>query len=88
MDPLDAAVIVLREAGEPLHWTVIQDRALREGLIDPFTVTDVRGALLRALRDGLRAGALARAGTGVYALTRPSSGQAEDGTDGETETEG
>ena len=32
MDPLDAAVAVLREAGEPLHWTVIQDRALRQGL--------------------------------------------------------
>jgi hypothetical protein len=68
MEPLDAAVAVLREAGEPLHWTVIQDRALRQGLIDPFAVTDVRAMLLRALRDGVRAGALARAGTGVYEL--------------------
>jgi hypothetical protein len=66
MEPLDAAVAVLREAGEPLHWTVIQDRALRQGLIDPFVVRDVRATLLRALRDGVRDGSLARAGTGVY----------------------
>jgi hypothetical protein len=72
MEPLDAAVAVLREAGEPLHWTVIQDRALRRGLIDPFAVTDVRATLLGALRDGVRAGALARAGTGVYALAEPT----------------
>ena len=42
MEPLDAAIAVLRDAGEPLHWTVIQDRALRQGLIDPFVVSDVR----------------------------------------------
>jgi len=68
MDPVDAAIAVLRDAGEPLHWTVIQDRALRGGLIDPFVVEDVRGTLLAALRDGVRAGALERAGTGVYRL--------------------
>jgi hypothetical protein len=66
MEPLDAAIVVLRDAGEPLHWTVIQDRALRGGLIDPFVVVDVRGTLLTALRDGVRAGVLERAGTGVY----------------------
>jgi HB1, ASXL, restriction endonuclease HTH domain len=71
MEPLEAAVGVLREAGEPLHWTVIQDRALRQGLIDPFTVTDVRATLLRALRDGVRTGTLRRAGTGVYTLPGP-----------------
>jgi hypothetical protein len=68
MDPLDAAIAVLRDAGEPLHWTVIQDRALRQGFIDPFVVGDVRGTLLRALRDGVRSRALERAGTGVYRL--------------------
>ena len=68
MEALDAAIAVLREAGEPLHWTVIQDRALRQGLIDPFVVSDVRGTLLGALRDGVRAGVLERAGTGVYRL--------------------
>jgi len=68
MDPLDAAVAVLRDAGEPLHWTVIQDRALRSGLVDPFAVPDVRKRLLSALADGVRTGTLVKAGTGVYAL--------------------
>ena len=91
MDPLGAAVAVLREAGESLHWTVIQDRALRQGLIDPFVVTDVRRTLLRALRDGVRAGVLARDGTGVYSLAGPPEGhpksEAEGRTVGETRTE-
>jgi hypothetical protein len=91
MEPLDAALAVLREAGEPLHWTVIQDRALRQGLIDPFAVTAVRATLLGALREGIRTGALVRAGTGVYALAEPSESQDESQeesyTDGETETE-
>jgi hypothetical protein len=79
MEPLDAVVAVLGEAGEPLHWTVVQDRALRQGLIDPFTVTDVRATLLRALRDGVRTGALLRAGTGVYVLP----GSPRDRSDGD-----
>jgi hypothetical protein len=88
MEPLDAAVAVLRAAGEPLHWTVIQDRALRQGLIDPFVVTEVRATLLGALREGVRSGALARAGTGVYVLGGSPGGEAEARTDDETETEG
>jgi hypothetical protein len=80
MEPLDAVVAVLREAGQPLHWTVIQDRALRQGLIDPFAVTAVRTTVLGALRDGVRTGALMRAGTGVYALAEPP----ESRTNGET----
>jgi hypothetical protein len=76
MDPLEAAVVVLGEADEPLHWTVIQDRALRLGLIDPFVVTDVRAKLLTALREGVHAGSLVRAGKGVYALG-PASEPAE-----------
>ena len=74
MEPLEAAVTVLRDAAEPLHWTVIQDRALRGGLIDPFVVTDVRSVLLAALREGRRTGVLVRAGTGVYALGEAASG--------------
>ena len=73
MEPLDAAITILRDADEPLHWTVIQDRALRQGLIDPFVVSDVRTQLLTALRDGVRSGVLERKGTGVYEL---SAGQA------------
>jgi len=68
MEPLDAAITILRDADEPLHWTVIQDRALRQGLIDPFVVSDVRTQLLTALRDGVRSGVLQRKGTGVYVL--------------------
>jgi hypothetical protein len=71
-DALDAAIAVLGEAGEPLHWTVIQDRALRSGRIDPFTTPDVRRALLGALRRGVAEGALRAAGTGVYELTAPT----------------
>ena len=29
MTPEEAVLRVLTDAGEPLHWTVIQDRALR-----------------------------------------------------------
>jgi hypothetical protein len=68
MEPLDAAITILRDADEPLHWTVIQDRALRQGLIDPFVISDVRTQLLTALRDGVRSGVLERKGTGVYVL--------------------
>ncbi len=77
MEAIEAAVAVLREAAAPLHWTVIQDRALRLGLIDPFVVTDVRANLLAALRDGVRAGSLTRVGKGVYSLADPASGPAE-----------
>lgn len=77
MDALEAAVSVLDQAGEPLHWTVIQDRALRLGLIDPFVVTDVRARLLTALRDGVQAGSLVRVRKGVYALTDPAAGSAK-----------
>jgi hypothetical protein len=76
MDPLEAAVAVLGQAGEPLHWTVIQDRALRLGLIDPFVVTDVRARLLTALREGVQEGSLVREGKGVYALADPTAGTA------------
>jgi hypothetical protein len=78
MEPLEAVVSVLDEAEEPLHWTVIQDRALRQGLIDPFVVTNVRATVLRALRDGVRAGTVMRVDTGVYALPPPIG----DGTEG------
>lgn len=71
MEPLAAAVEVLREEGAPLHWTKIQDLALRRGYLDPFEIADVRKALLAALADGVRSGALAKQGTGVYVLAPP-----------------
>jgi len=66
MDPLEAAVTVLREEGEPLHWTKIQDLALRRGYLDPFEIPDVRKALLAALAEGVRLGRLSKVSTGVY----------------------
>jgi hypothetical protein len=68
MEPVDAAVAVLREEGRPLHWTVIQDLALRRGYVDPFTTPDVRKRLLSALTDAARAGTVIKEGGGVYRL--------------------
>jgi len=67
MEPLEAAVTVLREEGEPLHWTKIQDLALRRGYLDPFETPDVRKSLLAALAAGVRSGVLVKQGVGVYA---------------------
>jgi hypothetical protein len=71
MEPLDAAIQVLGEEGVPLHWTRIQDFALRRGYLDPFEIPDVRKALLAALADGVRSGVLEKQGTGVYAAAAP-----------------
>ena len=68
MEFLDAAVAVLSEEGRPLHWTVIQDLALKRGYLDPFTQRDIRKNLLAALARAARAGTLRREGTGTYAL--------------------
>ena len=70
MDFLGAALAVLREEGEPLHWTKIQDLALRRGYIDPFETPDVRKRLLGALKEGVRAGAIEKTSPGVYQLAR------------------
>jgi hypothetical protein len=71
MEPLEAATQVLMEEGIPLHWTKIQDLALRRGYLDPFEIPDVRKTLLAALADGVRSGALEKQGTGVYAAAPP-----------------
>jgi hypothetical protein len=68
---LEAAVTVLREEGEPLHWTKIQDLALRRGYIDPFETPDVRKRLLAALASGVRTGVIEKTSTGVYRLSVP-----------------
>ena len=69
MESLDAAITVLREQGEPLHWTRIQDLALRRGYLDPFTQPDIRKHLLAALAEGVRSGALRKGDAkGVYEL--------------------
>ena len=68
MEPIDAALKVLGEEHKPLHWTVIQDLALRRGYLDPFTQPDIRKHLLAALNDAVRAGTLMKDGKGVYRL--------------------
>ena len=70
MDFRDAALTVLDEEGGPLHWTVIQDLALRRGYLDPFTQPDVRRHLLSALATLARQGLVTKEGTGVYSAAK------------------
>jgi hypothetical protein len=64
----DAVRTVLERAEGPLHWTVVLDRALKEGLLSPFETPDVRGVTQRALADLGRAGIARRVSTGVWEL--------------------
>ncbi len=68
MEVLEAAITVLREEGMPLHWTVIQDLALRRGYLDPFTQRNIRQELVAALSRAARQGVLEREAKGVYRL--------------------
>lgn len=69
MDPREAAIRVLRDhPGEQLHWTVIFDRALKAGYIDPFTQPDARDALVAALADEARAGRVNKTSKGTYSV--------------------
>jgi hypothetical protein len=67
MEVADAVCAVLADADEPLHWTVIQDRALRSGAIDPFETPDVRKAVLGALHALVAEGRVVSTAKGVYA---------------------
>jgi hypothetical protein len=66
-----AVVQVLEAAEEPLHWTVVLDRTLRAGLLDPFEVPDVRTAVQRALAALGREGLARKVATGVWELSPP-----------------
>ncbi len=66
MEFLEAVLTVLRQEREPLHWTKIQDLALRRGYLDPFTQPDIRKRLLAALAQGVKDGAVVKDTTGVY----------------------
>ncbi len=59
---------MLRDEGVPLHWTVIQDLALRRGYIDPFAQKDIRRNLIAALAEAVRSGRIAKQGKGIYGL--------------------
>ena len=67
MDVAQAVVQVLKEEAGPLHWTVIQDRALRRGYLDPFEHPNLRKDVLEVLARLAREGELERTGKGVYA---------------------
>ena len=67
MDPGEAARRVLDEAGdEALHWTVIWDRALTHGYLDPMTQRDARDELVRWLARAAREGEIEKTSTGTY----------------------
>ena len=68
MEFLEAALTVLREEGEPLHWTKIQDLALRRGYLDPFAQPDIRPRLLAALAKAAQDGTVVRDSIGMYRL--------------------
>jgi len=68
MEPLEAALVVLREEGRPLHWTAIQDLALKRGYLDPFVERDIRKRLVASLAGAAKNGTLVRESTGVYRL--------------------
>ena len=73
MEPGEAAERVLAEAGEPLHWTVVWDRALRAGYVDPMTQPEARDALVRWLADAARKGVIEKTSTGTYRATGSAS---------------
>jgi hypothetical protein len=68
LEPLEAAVRVMREEGRALHWTAIQDLALKRGYLDPFVQRDLRKRLVAALAGAARDGIVVRESTGVYRL--------------------
>ena len=68
MEVREAVLTVLREEAAPLHWTVIQDLALRRGYVDPFVTSDVRGHVLAELAAAVRDGQIRKGGRGVYVL--------------------
>ena len=66
MEPRAAVLAVLTEEGTPLHWTKIQDLALRRGYLDPFEHPDVRRLVQTTLRALASEGVIQKQSTGVY----------------------
>ena len=82
MEFREAALTVLREEGKPLHWTVIQDLALKRGHLDPFTQTDIRKNLLNALAQATKDGEIEKESTGVYRIAGEGSTAPDARTEG------
>ena len=71
MEAGEAAKRVLDEATvEDLHWTVVWDRALRAGYVDPFTQPDARDEMMRWLADAARSGEIEKTSKGTYRSVR------------------
>ncbi len=69
MEPAEAALRVLEEEAVALHWTVIQDLALRRGYLDPFTQSDLRRRLLAGLGAAVADGRAVTVSKGVFAAS-------------------
>jgi hypothetical protein len=68
MEPRAAVLAVLTEEAAPLHWTKIQDLALRRGYLDPFEHPDVRRQVQTTLRTLASEGLVEKQTKGVYFL--------------------
>ena len=68
MEPRAAVLAVLTEEAAPLHWTKIQDLALRRGYLDPFEHPDVRRQVQTTLHALASEGVVQKQSTGVYYL--------------------
>jgi len=68
MEPRAAVLAVLTEESAPLHWTKIQDLALRRGYLDPFEHPDVRRQVQMTLHALAREGLVEKQAKGVYYL--------------------
>jgi hypothetical protein len=68
MEPRAAVLAVLTEEAAPLHWTKIQDLALRRGYLDPFEHPDVRTQVQTTLRALASEGLVEKQTKGVYFL--------------------
>jgi hypothetical protein len=73
MEFREAALTVLREERKPLHWTVIQDLALKRGYLDPFTQTEIRKNLLSVLARATKDGEIEKESAGVYRIAGDAS---------------
>jgi hypothetical protein len=68
MEPREAVLAVLTEEAAPVHWTKIQDLALRRGYLDPFEHPDVRRQVQTTLRALASEGLVEKQAKGVYFL--------------------
>ena len=75
MEPGEAARKVLEEDPDAdLHWTVIWDRALKAGYIDPFTQAGARDELIAALAAAAKDGSIEKTSKGTYRAAGASQG--------------